>query len=142
MQPPTTEQFATWLAHFGAGEFSKNNISKPDSVVTRVAASDEAGVDVIVMIRRRELAVLNYDEATRTSFVGPPVEPKPVAKPIKLTPAQKAIVAILTDKPTKVEILASKLKYRKCYGSFRERCALLVKLGVAKRDENGGYFKA
>ena len=141
---PTNDQFAVWLSNYGAGEHSKNDLGPPDKPVTRVASSDD--VDVIVIIRKRERAVLNYDPDTRRSFVGPPVAPVvPVAEPLpprKLTPAQKAIIAILTDKPTKVEILSSKLKYRKCYGSFRERCALLVKWGFARRDEDGGYFKA
>ncbi len=46
----TIEQFCDWLAHHGAGEFSRLNIGKPTSAVTRSATIEAAGVKIVVTI--------------------------------------------------------------------------------------------
>ncbi len=154
--PPTPEKFCDWLAHYGASEFAKSNVTTPDKAVTRVASSEEGGIDVIVILRKRVRATLQYDERGNAFIGPPPVETPPspllpkgdrendlVAEPVKsdslldsLSDVELAALKAASKKPATVKALAKIAKY--AYSShFCNAVRRLIDLNLLRRVSRG-----
>ena len=146
----TANQFADYLAHFGAAEFSLRSVDRPEAAITHVASSDESAIDVIVTIRRRQRAKLETNDRGIAVMVPEMIEPVPPVPPTSssarksnLTPLMKDIVRSLTGQPARkavwiaAKVQAIRNKKTACGGSFRNLLASMVRADVLEKTDDG-----
>ncbi len=129
--------FIRSISHHAASEFAKLGLAAPDVPLTATATIEDAGVRVIVTIVKHERAVLHYDEETRCSFIGPPVEPDSIIA--GLSALQRRVLNVLdVEHRRKGTWIAAKVKSQYC-GSFRAALSMLKKMGLIANE--GGYYR-
>lgn len=130
------KEFCHLIAHGAASEFLKHQITCLESEAIGVAILEVAGVRIVVSMTR-------YDGPAQLHLTpaGAAALDLPRAPPKKLTPLMKQIAALLSpDRPSKVSALAIKLGKRPDSAYFRNLCADLERMGVARHVKGVGYF--
>lgn len=131
----TPEQFTDWLVLHGAAEAARLGITPPQTAITRMACGQDSDIELILTIRRRQRATLQYDEETKTSFIGPaPTKPPPALSGIKKAIYDAAPKADAEPKTAKA--IAKLANYS--YGEhFRNHLNELIEVGILVRVRGG-----